>query len=140
MGWLRRPGTRTLAGCVVGLVLLLGAVAGIEAIGPAHDARTATPLGPVSFLQLAGVTVSMLVAGIIAREGFRGIAVALVAAIGLASMVAAWMLAPEGMTGTAAWLARNHGAALVLEMAAAWLAAFAGERLARRRPVGAARG
>lgn len=126
----RRPPLRLLAGCALALLLWLGCTAAIDALDALRP--VATWLGPVSPARLAAVVLSMGAGAWVAREGFERVAPGLVAATGATSLLAGWMLAPEGMTGVAGWLLRHYGFALLLEMGAAWLAAFAGERLARR--------
>ncbi|MFZ5656296.1 MAG: hypothetical protein ACOY37_04435 [Pseudomonadota bacterium] len=130
MARLQHPSTRLLAGCVLGLALLLGGTALLDLLGPGRVMRT--PLGPVSLPGLAMVALAMGTAAMVAGRGFRRLAPALVAASSIAGMAIAWAMAPAGMPGVPGWIARNYGFMLVLEMGTAWLAAFAGERLAQR--------
>ncbi|TCZ78553.1 hypothetical protein [Lysobacter sp. N42] len=130
MAMLERPSTRLLAGCVLGLALLLGGTALLDLLGASRAMRT--PLGPVSLPGLAVVALSMAVAALVAGHGFQRLAPALVAASSIAGIAIAWAMAPAGMPGVPGWIARNYGFMLVLELGTAWLGAFAGERLAQR--------
>lgn len=130
---------RTLIACTVALAALLGLMAiGAWADWPA--AARATRFGLVPTWELVAVAIAMGAGGAIAREGFRRPALALVALAWLASIAAAWLFAPRGSEGAAAWLLRNELLGLVLSAATAWVAAGAGERLAARlhRPQSAA--
>lgn len=93
----------------------------------------ATRFGLVPTWELAVTVVAMGAGGWIARSGFRWPAVALVALAWLASLLAAWLFAPAGSDATALPLLRQNGLTLLVGAAAAWVAAGAGERLARRR-------
>lgn len=123
---------RILLASTVALGLLFLAIAvGFWADWPIGG--RATRFGLVPTWELAVTVVAMGAGGWIARSGFRGPAVALVAATWLASLLAAWMLAPaeSGVAGLP--LLRENGLTLLVGVAAAWVAAGAGERLARRR-------
>lgn len=127
-----RPPTRLLAGGLAALVLLLAATAWV---GWIEAPRLRTPLGPVSLPDLASVAVAMAAGGFVARDGFRGLAVLLVALAGISATAAAWALAPEALPDAGRWLLRQHAFGLLLELATAWLAAHAGQRAAgRARP------
>lgn len=123
---------RLLMASTVALGLLFVAIAvGFLADWPVGG--RATRFGLVPTWELAAILVAMAVGGWIARTGFRGPAVALVAVAWLASLLAASLFAPAGAEGTGLPLLRENGLALLVGIAAAWVAAGAGERLARRR-------
>lgn len=123
---------RRLLAAAIALLLLLALTAATLLARPMQG-QWRTPLGFVAPFELLAVVLSMGVGGVIARQGFRGWAVALVVIAGIASAVAAYGLAPPALPGTGRWLLRNTVLQMLLSAAAAWAAAAVGERLAARR-------
>lgn len=122
---------RILLASTVALGLLFVAIAaGFWAEWPIGG--RATRFGLVPTWELAAIVLSMAVGGWVAREGFRRAAVALVAIAWLSSLLAAWLFAHADTAGLP--LLRENALTLLVSAAAAWVAAGAGERLARRRP------
>lgn len=122
---------RVLTACTVALMLLL-ALMGLAAWADWPMGGRSTRYGLVPTWELAAIAVAMGVGGTIARAGFRPPAAVLVAVAWLARLAAAWMFAPAGTAGAGGWLLRNNLLALIVSVAAAWVAAGAGERLGAR--------
>jgi hypothetical protein len=114
------------------LLLLLALTTALFVVRP-MAAGWRTPLGTIAPLDLMAVALSMAVGGVIARQGFRGWAVALVVIAGVASAIAAYGNAPAAMTHVGDWLLRNTVLQMLLSALVAWAAAQAGERWAARR-------
>jgi hypothetical protein len=126
------PLQRRLLAALAALLLLLALTGALFFLRPAAGGWT-TPLGVVAPFDLLAIALSMGVGGTIARQGFRGWAVALVVIAGVAGAIAAYGYAPPTMTGTGHWLLRNMLLQLLLSAGVAWAAAHAGERWATRR-------
>lgn len=131
-----RPDTRTLTGGVVALALLLAfdLFASLAGTGWSVDVRT--PFGPFSAITLAVTFVAMAAGGWVARRGFTWVALLLTALTWAAVVVALPTMAgpssPEPMHSLGGVL-RYNAAAIVLGLAVAWLGAWTGQWLARRR-------
>lgn len=130
---------RVLIAAAVTLVVLLVLEGLVAGIAPAAG-NVMTRVGLIPAWDLAATVVATFIGGLVARRGFRWIAVALIALVWLAGIVAAWMMAPADLPGASDWLIRNNAVGLVLNVAAAWIAAFAGERLAQWFAAGPASG
>jgi hypothetical protein len=126
------PVQRRMLAAAAALLLLLALTTALFVLRPMAEGWR-TPLGTVAPLDLMAVALSMAVGGAIARQGFRGWAVALVVIAGVASAIAAYGNAPAAMTHVGGWLLRNTVLQMLLSALVAWAAAHAGERWAARR-------
>ena len=129
------PLQRRLIAAAVALLLLL-VLTGVLLVLKPTAAGWSTPLGVIAPLDLLAVALSMGAGGAIARQGFRGWAVALVVIAGIAGTIAAYGYAPTAMTHVGDWLLRNTALQMLLSALVAWAAAHAGERFVARRAHG----
>ena len=127
---------RILMGCLAALGTMLGVDLLAQLSGWRLDLPVRTGLGIVPVGSIVTTLVAMAVGGWIARHRFRWTAVALNAAVWIATIGVLMALAPS--TGAAATItlpgiAKLNALALVLSLGASWLGAVLGERLAARR-------
>ena len=122
---------RLLTACVAALAVMIACMAA-ALVGDALRGWM-TPLGLIAPGDLLGAALGGFAGGWIARRGFRMLAIGLVLAAGLAGVAVAWVSSDLSAASATVWLMRNALAPLVLASVIAWLAAWAGERLAQRR-------
>lgn len=132
MTFAKTPNERRVLGGTVAVLALLALDALLLVTRGSLDGWM-TPLGHVAPLDLLAVALAMLAGGAVARQGFRGWAVALVVLVGLTGAIAAYGQAPPSLQDVPRWLLRNTGLQLLLSAPLAWWAAHAGQRLAARR-------
>lgn len=132
---------RLLAAALVALVVMIAASLLVQVAGASVAREIATPLGALPVTDVLTAFIAMAAGGALARSPrFRIVAVALQAVV-WTSIVAALYLAPGG--GLASPLPldavlRHNAVAFAASLLAAGLGAWAGERIAMRRPAHAA--
>lgn len=139
----KRLDKRHLLGCIAALALMLGFDLAISLSGRALDLPTETGWGTIPLAGLLVTLLAMLIGGVIARRGFRPLAVLLAIAVWLsvASVIGIGALSSDGGPAFGAGdVLRQHGLAMALSLLAAWVGATLGERLATQDPVPAAQG
>lgn len=125
---------RILYGCLAALGTMMGFDLLTQLSGVKLDLPVRTPLGMI-FIGTAVVTLAaMTLGGWIARRDFRWIAVALSVVLWTAVIAALYAIAPAtAPTASLPGIVKFNALAIVLSLAASWLGAMLGERLAARR-------
>ena len=124
---------RVLVGCIAALATMLGFDLLLQASGWKLDLPLRTPLGTILVGNLAVTFAAMTLGGWIARRRFRWIAVALSAVVWITTIVVLVAITPTTGAGAAMSLpaiVRFNALAIVLGLAASWLGAMLGERIA----------
>lgn len=127
---------RILVACIVALGTLLGFDLLTQVSGGKLDLPLRTPLGTILVGNLLMTFAAMTLGGWIARRPFRWIAVALGAVVWAATIAVLVAIAPStgaGATMSLPGILKFNALAIVLSLAASWLGAVLGERLAARR-------
>lgn len=126
---------RILLGCIAALATMLGIDLLMQVSGWKFDLPLRTPLGTILVGPLAVTVVAMALGGWIAQRRFRRVAVALSALVWIATIVATLAIALPTAAGASMSLpgiVKFNALAIVLGLAASWLGAMLGERVAAR--------
>lgn len=124
---------RILVGCIAALGTMLGVDLLAQVSGWRLDLPVRTVLGIVPVGSIVATLVAMALGGWIARRRFHWIAVALTAAVWVATIVALVALAPPTAASMSLpGIVKFNALAIVLGLLASWLGARLGERLAMR--------
>lgn len=127
---------RILLGCLAALGAMLGFDLLTQVSHWQLDLPLRTPLGTIGIGNLVITFAAMAFGGWVARCRFRWIAVALGAVVWAATIVVLVAIAPPAGAGTTMSLPgilKFNALAIALSLAASWLGASLGERLAARQ-------
>lgn len=130
---------RILWGCLAALATMLAVDLLTQVSGWKLDGPVRTPLGMIFAGGIVSTFLAMMLGGWVARGNFRWIALALGVVVWAATIATLYSMTTAHATSmTLAGILRFNALAIALSLAACWLGAVVGERLAARRAVSVA--
>lgn len=132
---------RILWGCLAALATMLGFDLLTQVSGWPLDGPVRTPFGLVFVGGAAATFAAMVLGGWVARRNFRWVALALSVVVWIATIAVLHSVATHsgGWALSLSGILKFNALAIALSLAASWLGAVLGERMAaRHRPASAA--
>ncbi|MFD0739871.1 hypothetical protein ACFQZQ_11310 [Lysobacter koreensis] len=125
---------RILYGCIAALGVMLGFDLLTRASGVELDLPVSTPLGSIATGGVLVTFAAMTLGAWIARRDFRWVALALNAVLWVMVIAVLHSVAmPTDANASLSAILKFSGLGIVLSLAASWLGAMLGQRLAARR-------